>query len=127
VTNPYFWIGFGNQFSFAGPWVRWFGGFGPGQIRASTNQTSPDEGPIRILDAAPHLYGVENYDRSALFRLANQPTDPKQFPLPIGAMFNVVLYNHTSGGAIELEMLRVRKTVTPYPTVVVGAPEALPR
>lgn len=127
VTSPYFWIGFSNQFSFAGPWVRWFGGYSSAQVRASTFQTSVDEGPLRVLDASPHLYGVENYDHSSLFRVANQPTDSIQFPLPIGAAFNVVLYNHTSGGPIELSMLRVRKTVTPYPTVVVGTSEALAR
>jgi hypothetical protein len=129
VSEPYFWGGFDNQFSFNDPWVRWFGGFSSGQLRGSTDlpTQSASYGTNQTFDTTKHLYGVESYDASAAFRIDDLQVDSLTYGGTLATPMNVTFYNHASGpsgnGILQIEMVRTRKVATPVPSVMLGMPE----
>lgn len=126
MAMPSFWAGFSSGSSFTLPWIRWAGGNGANQIRATVGDTSvTDSASPRTLDTNTHVYGVEHAaPRDATFRIDHVAVDA----LSYGGSFtmpplSVALVNYQSNGPIDIDWVRVRETVKPVPTVSLGMPE----
>jgi hypothetical protein len=126
-TNaPDFWAGFQNGFPDQPPWLHWYAHV--------SNVIAPDYwgdmtgapwyGTNHPLDTAAHLYGVENYGTSSMYRFADATTEQHIYEVPPSpASLNVRLHNNSTANKVEYRMARVRKAANPPPTVVVGTPE----
>ncbi len=126
LGNPWFWGGFEVGFSVSAPWVIWHSE-DPNTIkqeilRVGVNPTAANQ---RTLDSGAHLYGVEHLGNAARFRSSNADAGSIPYGGSIGSM-NVRLHNYQSAGAIEFLMARVRKAVSPIPTVTLGSVENRP-
>lgn len=120
VSNPDWWFGFESNFTFQAPWIVWFAN-NANQIHPSVNDTSQHDDPPVTLDTAPHLWGVETYGTSAAFRLADAVVDSRT--TNITSPLNLRLHVLQSGSTVSFDWVRVRKVVTPAPTVSVGTVE----
>jgi hypothetical protein len=121
-----FWAGFQNGSTDTFPYLEWYA--------SGVNTIGPDYrvvgdptgwfGATTALDTAPHLYGVEYYGASAMYRMADVEsatyTDTNAGNMP-PATINLRLWNHLAAPAILFQMVRVRQAVNPPPTVTVGA------
>jgi len=122
VANPYWWGGYQTDFSTSQPWIIWH------SLAASTlhpSVYSPAEnwnGNNIALDTAPHLYGVESYGTSGAWRFADVIGQTHTYATAMSAL-NIRLHNYQSGGSVSFDWARVRKAVSPPPTVAVGSVE----
>lgn len=122
VSNPQWWVGYETTFTVQAPWVVWLAS-APNAIHPSINESGTrHEDPASTLDTNPHLYGVENYGGTSAFRLADAIVDTHTNTSTIGAL-NLRLSVLQAGGTVSFDWVRVRKAVSPAPTVTVGTVE----
>lgn len=123
ASSPYWWGGYQTTFTLTQPWHIWYGYGG-------ANKTQPSEydsnqywlGTNVGLDTAPHIYGVEHYGATGAYRMADVIVQSRTYTAAIGAL-NLRLHNYQSGGSVSFDWARVRKAVSPAPTVAVGTVE----
>ena len=124
VSNPQWWLGYETTFNVSAPWIVWYAHMA-NQIQPSVNETGTQHNDTAAaLDTNPHLYGVETYGTSGAFRLADTIVDTHTYTQAIGALnlrLNVLQGN--GGGTVSFDWIRVRKAVSPAPTVSVGSVE----
>ena len=122
ITNPDWWIGFETNFNIMAPWVVWLAD-SANAIHPSTNETGTrHDDPSSLLDTNPHLYGVETYGGASAYRLADVIVDSHTNTSTVGAL-NLRLHVLQMGGSVSFDWVRVRKAVSPAPTVMVGSVE----
>ncbi len=125
LGDPHLWCGFETEFTSNPPWATWY--TDEANVMKQWIRTGA-EVPMneRTLDAAPHLYGVENYGLAAGFRLGNAGVATLAFNAEVTVPLNVRLHNYNSAGSIQFQMARVRKAVNPIPTATLGPVENRP-
>ena len=121
ASNPYWWGGYQTTFTLSQPWVIWHAVSGANQIHPSEYDSAATwNGASIALDTAPHLYGVEHYGTTGAYRVADVIAQTRTYAATIGAL-NLRLHNYQSGGAVSFDWARVRKAVSPAPSVAVGS------
>jgi hypothetical protein len=124
ASDPYWWGGYETNFAVTQPWDVWY------SDGSAANKVHPSEydsnrqwnGTAVGLDTAPHIYGVEHYGTSGAYRMADAIVDSHTFTGTVGAL-NIRLHNYNSGGSISFDWARVRKAVSPAPSVATGTVE----
>ena len=123
ASNPYWWGGYQTTFTTTQPWHIWHAVSGANQIHPSEYDSNQLwNGTAVALDTAPHLYGVEHYGTSGAYRMADVMAQTRTYTAAIGAL-NLRLHNYQSGGSVSFDWARVRKAVSPAPSVAVGSVE----
>jgi len=121
----WFWGGFQNNFTFTGPWMLWNATTAtqirPDEVDSSGSWTGTPQG----LDTAFHLYGVENYGTSSMYRYQDMPVAQHTHDANISQSISVRFHNYMSVNTIQVGMMRVRKAANPPPTVTVSPVETL--
>jgi hypothetical protein len=122
VSSPMWWLGYETNFNSSAPWIVWYAS-SANAIHPSVNEAGFEHAdPTVALDNAPHLYGVETYGSSGAFRLADAIVKNHTYTGPIGAL-NLRLHVYSGSGNVSFDWVRVRKAVSPAPTVTVGSVE----
>jgi hypothetical protein len=122
VSNPDWWIGYETNFNITAPWIVWLAD-SANAIHPSVNETGTrHDDPGTPIDTSPHLYGVETYGTSGAFRLADAIVDSHTYTQAINAL-NLRLAVLQGSGTVAFDWVRVRKAVSPAPTVSVGSVE----
>jgi hypothetical protein len=123
ASNPYWWGGYQSMFTTTQPWHIWHAVTTASSIHPSEyDSNSLWNGTSVALDTAPHLYGVEHYGTTGAYRLADVIAEGRTYSAAIGAL-NLRLHNYQSGGSVSFDWARVRKAVSPAPSVAVGSVE----
>ena len=121
--NPYWWGGYQTTFTTTQPWHIWHAVTNVNSIHPSEYDSNALwNGTSVALDTAPHLLGVEHYGTSGAYRMADVIAQTRTYTAAIGAL-NLRLHNYASGGSVSFDWARVRKAVSPAPTVAVGSVE----
>ena len=126
AAAPDFWAGFQDGFPDQPPWLHWYA--------HAANVIAPDYwgdmtgvawyGTNHTLDTMPHLYSVENYGTSSMYRFEDLMTEQHVYEVPpTPAQLNVRLHNNSATNKVEYRMARVRKASNPPPLVTVGLVE----
>jgi len=122
VSNPEWWLGYEQTFSFVAPWVVWYA-HDANTIMPSVNEANTQHNDTPVpLDASPHLYGVEMFGATSAFRLADVIVDNHTNASTFGPL-NLRLHVLQNSGTVSFDWVRVRKAVSPAPTVTVGSVE----
>ena len=123
APSMYFWGGFQNGTATTGPWVIWNTRNETGiHPEVTENATNVSYGNSMPYDTSFHLYGVESYGATSMFR-SNDVSVGSVARATTGAM-SVRFDNYNSGAnTIQVDWVRVRHAANPPPTVTVGAPE----
>jgi len=123
VSGPSWWLGYESNFTSAAPWIVWYAS-SANAIHPSVNEAGFEHDDATVpLDGNPHLYGVETYGSSGAFRLADTIVQNHTYTGPIGPL-NLRLHVYQGGGNVSFDWVRVRKAVSPAPTVTVGTVES---
>lgn len=123
ASNPYWWGGYQTAFTLTQPWHIWYGYGGANLLQPSEYDSNRYWLGTNVgVDTAPHIYGVEHYGASGAYRIADVIAENHAFTATVGAL-NLRLHNYQSGGSVSFDWARVRKAVSPAPTVAVGTVE----
>jgi len=126
ATASGYWAGFQNGTMDVPPWIEWWTNqpniIAPDYKATSTSQ--PYLGASIPLDTQPHIYGVENYGTSSMYRREDIPVESHVYDVQPPAMLNVRLWDGSGITSVSYDWVRVRQPVNPPPLVAVGAPQA---
>lgn len=122
VSGAQWWLGYETNFNLTAPWIVWFAS-SANAIHPSVNETGTQhDDPTVALDGNAHLYGVETYGSTGAFRRADTIVQSHTYTQAIGAL-NLRLHVFQMNGTVSFDWVRVRKAVSPAPTVTVGSVE----